>query len=209
MRIFDFEAGPILTKCYLVYDENTGIAVAIDSAPESANVYLDECSKKNLKLEKILLTHSHWDHFSDAKKIIDNSKASLLVHKKDEFRLLNPMKHTIFPLPFEIEPIKPDLFINENDVIEFGNLKLEVLHTPGHTEGGVCFVEHSQKVIFSGDTIFNQSIGRTDLPGGSLNVLLKSIKEKIFTLPDDYAIYPGHGDSTTVGEEKEFNPFFY
>jgi hydroxyacylglutathione hydrolase len=113
----------------------------------------------------------------------------------------------LYRSPFKIEPATNIKHLNDRDVLKFGPIELEVIHTPGHTEGGVCFVEKNHKVIFAGDTIFRESCGRVDLPGGSMQLISRSINELIMLLPEDFTIYSGHGPATTVGHEKTNNPF--
>ncbi len=207
MKIYKIESGPVATIAYLVVDMNSGCAVIID-APLDSCARIDTIIKNNnLKVEAILLTHTHWDHIADCSKIKELTSANVYLHKSDFYRLNEPMKHTIYPLPFMIEPVNNVEFLNMGDKIKIGSLEFEVLHTPGHTEGGLCFVEHSNKVVFVGDTLFNESIGRVDLPGGSMEQLIDSIEQHLLVLPDNYRVYSGHGPETTIAWERNNNPF--
>ena len=131
----------------------------------------------------------------------------MYVHQDDAYRLVDPMAHTIWPLPFDIEAVVPDQIIADGDMLTAAGIDLKVVHTPGHTEGGVCFVDEKHQRVFVGDTLFKQSIGRTDLPGGDMDQLVESIQSTLFTMPDHYVALPGHGPVTTIGDEKLRNPF--
>jgi glyoxylase-like metal-dependent hydrolase (beta-lactamase superfamily II) len=207
MEVIPIEAGPLATIGYLVIDDETRKAAAIDVPLASTNTYINLIKEKNAELTVILLTHTHWDHTGETSELKQITNAQILCHKDDEYRLIDPMKYSIYKLPFELKGEKADKYIENKDIIKIGNIELEVLHTPGHTEGGVCFVNHSEKVVFAGDTLFSGSIGRTDFPGGDFDTIINSIKNQLFTLGDDYVVYSGHGEATTIGNEKLFNPF--
>lgn len=207
MKIFPVESGLIMTNGYLLYDSQSCTGIVIDAPQNSAEIFIDFSRNNDIKIQAIILTHSHFDHTADAALLKGKTNAELYVHQSDEFRLLEPGKNLLFSLPFKLEPAIPDKYLNHLDTLQFGQIQLEVRHTPGHTGGSVCLINHEEKLIFSGDTIFNRSIGRTDLPGGSYNQIIKSIHESILSLDDDYKIYSGHGISTTVGFEKKNNPF--
>lgn len=207
MQIIQIEAGPVATIGYLVLDSKSKSAVIIDAPLESTAYFDSVITEKELRVEAILLTHTHWDHIADCSKLAKLTKASVYVNSKDFHRLNDPMAHTIFPLPFNIEAVTEVNFVHDNDKIKVGSLEFEVLFTPGHTEGGVCFVEHNEGAVFAGDTLFKESIGRVDLPGGSMPVILESINSKLMVLPDNYNVYSGHGPSTTIGWERVHNPF--
>lgn len=207
MKIFRIESGPVETLGYLAMDENSQKGLIIDVPLESADFFLEKIREFNIELEYILLTHSHWDHSGEAALLKRETGASVCIHKADNYRLTDPMGNSVFALPFEIEPVEADRFLDDGEIVECGSLRFETRHTPGHTEGSLCFVEHAEKIIFSGDTIFSGSIGRTDLPGGSTEQILDSIDNKILTLPDNFNIFCGHGPDTNVGKERMDNPF--
>ncbi len=207
MIVKAFESGPLLTIGYLVIDEKTGYAVVIDAPKDSSVEIVNEAKKQNCEILCLINTHGHWDHIADNSEIVRLTAAKVAVHHRDKTLVEDP-KSVIYELPFRIEGVKPDILLNDGDVIEAGNLRLKVIHTPGHTLGSICLYEENEGVLFSGDTLFAGTIGRTDLPGGSFDEIMKSIKEKLFTLDDDVVVYPGHGPSTTIGKEKQFNPFF-
>ncbi len=207
MEIIPFECGPLMTNCYILVDKFTKTGLLIDCPPESCDAVLDYTYKNGVAIDTILLTHSHWDHTADTSELKEVTGMKVYVHQEDEYRLLDPMRHAVMPLPFNIEPVSADKYLKHGDTILCGDMIVEVLHTPGHTEGGLCFLIRNRKVCFTGDTIFNQSIGRSDLPGGNSGQLIRSIRERILTLPDEFILFPGHGPRTTVGNEKLHNPF--
>lgn len=205
--IYD-EFGPALTNTYIVIDESTNYAVVIDVPPGSLEFINRTLIEKGAELKEIWLTHTHWDHTADAPDLRDQHNVPVYLHKADEYRLQEPNSYTGgFPLPFEMRGIKADKYLKEGDELLIGHTKFRVLETPGHTEGGIVFINDDDNKVIVGDTIFKQSIGRTDLQGGDFEQLMESIKDKILTLPDEYVLYPGHGPKTTVGSERKHNPF--
>ncbi len=207
MNIIPVEAGPVFTIGYFVFDPSSADAIIIDTPLDSCNRFIELIDKYNAKLNAIILTHSHWDHTADLTKINKITKASVYIHKDDEYRILDPNNHTVFPLSQQLDSFSQSIYIAHRDKIKCGNLEFEVRHTPGHTEGGICLIEHNYGVIFAGDTLFCESIGRYDLPGGNGQQLLESIKRELMTLPDNFKVYSGHGEPTTIGYERINNPF--
>jgi glyoxylase-like metal-dependent hydrolase (beta-lactamase superfamily II) len=207
MRIIPIETGPVATIGYLVIDEGSSEAVIIDAPLDSSTYFASLIDENKIKVVAILLTHTHWDHTAECDKLMILTGAKVYAHLNDIYRLLDPMNHTVFQLPFIIEPVINTVPLKHLDIIKAGSLEFTVVHTPGHTEGGVCFVEHNQQVIFAGDTLFRESIGRADLPGGSEDLLLDSIRKEILTLPDQFVVYSGHGPSTAIGWERLNNPY--
>jgi len=205
MILKQFKAGPFEANNYLIIDENTKKAALIDASGDFENIksVLDE---NNATLEKILLTHGHFDHIGGCYDFQINLGTKVFIHK-DDSDMVTKLKQQLqmFGMPPQNEPTV-DGFIDDNEIIDLGELKIKAIHTPGHTKGGVCFVVEDK--IFSGDTIFLHSVGRTDLPGGSYKELENSITQKLFTLEGDYTIYAGHGPATTLEKEKFDNPFF-
>lgn len=202
-----FECGPVATMAYLVCNPALGEAFIIDAPPDSAALLLGAAADAHCKVTHVLLTHTHWDHTTDAAELVRQTDAEVWVHALDAYRVIDPMRHTIWPLPFTIEPVVPSRYLEHRDRLKIAGIELEVIHTPGHTEGGVCFVDAAHRRIFVGDTLFYGSVGRTDLPGGDMQILTTSIRERLFVLPENYSVYPGHGPITTIGEERKANPF--
>ncbi len=206
MIIEQVESGPFYTIGYLVGDENSGKAIVVDAPKDSASPIISAANRNNMTIELIVNTHGHWDHIADNAELQNQTLAPIAIHRLDEPRILDP-KPVFFQLPFEIPPTKAGKYLEAGDVLEVGNLKFEVLFTPGHTEGGVCLYERNKKILFSGDTLFAGSVGRVDLPGGDWDTLMKSIQTELLNLPDEVTVYPGHGPSTTIGRERKRNPF--
>jgi glyoxylase-like metal-dependent hydrolase (beta-lactamase superfamily II) len=208
LQIHAFESGPVATFGYLVIDDVTRDAVIVDAPFGSAEPIALEALRERVTPSALLLTHTHWDHVGDAAELKRRYPSMIVyVHRDDAYRLLEPMKHTVWPLPFEVEAITPDRYLGHGDTIEVGGLRFSVLHTPGHTEGGICLYDEAHKTLFAGDTLFAGSVGRTDLPGGDWTTLRASIAERLLALPDDVTVYAGHGPTTTIGEERAGNPF--
>lgn len=207
MEIIQIEAGPVATIGYLVIDKKSKKAAIVDAPLESTTYFISLIEERKLTVEAILLTHTHWDHIADCSKLVKFTNAPVYAHESDLHRISDPMAHTIIPLPFKIEAVTDIKTVKSKDKIIIGSLVFEVLHTPGHTEGGICYVEHSKGIIFAGDTLFNESIGRVDLPGGSMPTLLHSINNELMNLPDEFKVYSGHGPATTIGWERIHNPF--
>lgn len=206
MEIEQVTSGPFETIGYLISEEG-GEAIIIDTPLESTHLFMRSIRRNHLKVKAIVLTHTHWDHTADAAELRRQTGAKIYVHKADKYRVLDPNKFTIMRLPFDLEAAEPDVELEGGEVLSIGKLNFKIVHTPGHTEGGICLVEETEKVIFSGDTLFNGSIGRCDLPGGSMHELVDSIKDKIMIYPDETTIYCGHGEETSVGFERTHNPF--
>ncbi len=201
-------AGPLDTNAYLIGCEKTLEAAVIDPGLQSASRLLRIAEEKKLQIKKILLTHSHWDHFGDAHLIKEKLGISLYISEKDKENLKNPGADEI-PMPFSIEPVDFDFFYE--DKIFVGEIEFKVIPTPGHTPGGVCFYSEKEKVLFSGDTLFKESYGIVHSPTGSPERMRSSLK-KLRNLPSDTKVYPGHGLATSIGEEswlEEVDELFY
>lgn len=208
LNIHSFEAGPVATYAYLVVDTETKDAVIIDAPLESAEAIVRAAEAEGVVPAALILTHTHWDHTGDAAALKERYPEMLVyVHPNDEYRMLAPMQHTIWKLPFTIAPATPDRYVHDGDLVGHGTLRFQAIHTPGHTEGGICLYDARNGLLFAGDTLFAGSVGRTDLPGGDWDTLARSIHDRLLVLPDDVRVYPGHGPATTIGEERASNPF--
>jgi glyoxylase-like metal-dependent hydrolase (beta-lactamase superfamily II) len=197
--------GPLQTNCYLVGCEATRLGAVIDPGGDAAEI-LSAIGRHRLKLEYILLTHAHFDHIGGVAELVEATHAPIALHPGDLPLLRARGGAAMFGVFMRPSP-EPNVALSEGQVIEVGALRLNVLHTPGHTPGHVTFHALTAKAAFDGDVLFRQGIGRTDFPGSSYQQLMDSIRNKLFTLPDDTTIYPGHGPATTVGEERWSNPF--
>ncbi len=197
--------GPIMANCYIIGCEETRNAAVIDPGDEADRI-LTTLSEDKLTVRYILNTHGHFDHVGANMRLKEVTGAALAIHPDDAPMLdtLN-MAAASFGMAVDNSP-PPDLLINDGDVINIGNIALKVIHTPGHSPGGVSF--HTNGIVFVGDTLFAGSIGRTDFPGGDYNTLISSVRNKLFLLGDDVQALTGHGPATTIGQEKRTNPFF-
>lgn len=187
---------------YLVADEKSGEAVLIDATEDLPEIK-ETVKKLGVKVKYILLTHGHFDHILGLNSLKKSLNAPAVICKDDLVISENINEFTrLFGLPDSVPP-KYDMYIKDGDEILLGSYKIKVIHTPGHTEGGVCYLVDGK--LFSGDTLFKGSVGRTDLFGGNFNKLSDSIKNKLFKLDDKIEVFPGHGDMTTIGFEKKYN----
>ncbi len=197
------QVGALETNCYVIFNEEN-FAIILDPGGEGEKISLF-IEEKKLRPLMIINTHGHADHCGANKLLKEKYSIPILLHR-DDIEILNSFENQfIFPLMGGNPSPNPDKFLKDGDFIEFGETSLKIIHTPGHTPGSISIF--ADGILFSGDLIFSGSVGRTDLPGGSWNQLINSIRNKILTLPDETIILPGHGPSTTVKEERENNPF--
>lgn len=205
IRVHAMEVGPLAVNCYLVEHVPSRKAAVIDPGDDGRAI-LGEIGRLELSVDKILLTHGHFDHVGAVRILRETSGAKVYLHPKDVERMATARRQgLIFGLSVA-DPPPPDVLVREGETVAFEDRKFLVAHTPGHTEGCVSYI--LDDMAFVGDLIFAGSIGRTDLPGGDHDALIRAVREKIFILPDDTVLFPGHGPATTVGEEKRSNPFF-
>jgi len=208
MLIFDsLETGPIMTNTYIVGCSETRQAAVVDPGGHVGAI-LSALQRHELECRLIVNTHAHFDHVGGNAELKKRTGAKICIHPEEAPLLKNLSRQGLmFGLRVEDSP-PPDRFIREGDVLEVGKLKLRVLDTPGHSPGSVSLVVEGEGRILVGDLIFQGSVGRTDLPGGSHETLIRSVEDKIFTFPPKTQLYPGHGPSTSVGVEMKSNPFF-
>lgn len=209
IKIKSFTFNPFQENTYVLYDE-TNEAIVID--PGCHERFEREelagfVEKEGLKIVSLINTHCHVDHVLGNSFVKDQYKVSLHIHPKEEQTLKSVEAYAPVYGFHSYSPATPDAFFEEGDKIKFGNSELEILFVPGHSIGHVVFYNKAEKLCIGGDVLFYRSIGRYDLPGGDYQTLMKSIKEKMFSLPDDMVVYPGHGPETTIGDEKKHNPF--
>lgn len=206
MTVKKFLAGALGTNCYLAVNDAAREAVIID--PAELPVRLAEyVGQENIRIRAVLLTHAHFDHIMGIDAVIDAyGRMPVYVHQED----LRMLEDTYLNLSENYGwnySYTGGEAIMDGQVLSLAGCEFKVIHTPGHTPGGVCYYVESEKVLFCGDTLFRQSVGRTDFPGGSASELVRSVREKLFVLPEDTHVYPGHMGTTTIAQEKKYNPF--
>ncbi len=199
--------GPLQVNCYILGCQETGEAIVIDPGDYPTKI-LATLQRLDLHLVKIVNTHAHFDHILGVRALQEATGAPFLLHPEDQPVLESARAHALAwlgmdpgPPPVIDEPLQPEV------PVRFGRETLEVRWTPGHSPGSVILIDHAGQRVFSGDALFAGSIGRTDLPGGDLETLLRSIHEQILSLPDDYTVLPGHGPETSISQERRHNPF--
>lgn len=194
--------GMLDSNCYIIGNNNEG--VIIDPGANSEDI-LEMIKQAGLNIKYIILTHAHVDHIVSVDEIRYKLKAKVLIHQDDAESLSNPLHNgsNLFGIRKTFDPA--DVLLKDKDKIDLAGLKLEIIHTPGHTPGGICIKIDDN--LFSGDTLFRMSIGRTDLGDGDYDNLMDSIKNKLMSLDDKVVVYPGHGTATTIGYERKYNPF--
>ena len=206
MRITNLPSGALQANTYLAVDEKTNEGFIMD--PGGYNkVLTKEVRDNDVKIKYIILTHGHSDHICGVNEHkAEFPDAKIVAYKDEEAMLENPNLNQSpgFGVPYST---KADILVSDGDELKVGDVTLKFIHTPGHTEGGMCIYVEEAKALFSGDTLFRQSIGRTDFPGGSYKEIMDSIRKKLFLLPDDTNVFPGHMGTTSIGFEKENNPF--
>ncbi len=205
MIIRALTVGLIQTNCYVVGCEETKNGVIIDPGGDP-ELILAEVKRHGLTIRYVLNTHAHFDHTEANGAVTKATGAPLALHPADRPILEAAGGAALFGLRADPSP-PPDVELHHGDILEVGKLRFQVLHTPGHTPGHVCFYEPTEGVLFDGDVLFYRGVGRTDLPGGSWQQLVHSIEQVLFILPDDTVVYSGHGPATTLGEEKRLNPW--
>ncbi len=204
MKVMMMPLGVYETNCYVVYDENTLEAAVIDPGAEGKGL-IKILEENKLDVKKILLTHGHSDHIGAVQAVADRYKVPVYIHPNDSMFLKDPKLNLSVHMGLSITCDVEEKPLIGGDKIEAAGVSFTVLETPGHTGGGVCF--YGGGIVFAGDTLFQGSIGRTDFPGGSFEQLDKAIRTQLYTLPPDTIVCPGHGPTTTVGDEMKYNPF--
>lgn len=198
--------GPFQENCYVVGDEESGEGALIDPGDEASRIALT-VEQTEVEISQIILTHAHIDHIGAVAQLAKEYACPVLIHAEAEPMLKQaPTQAMMMGLKFGKVPTV-DRYIEDEEVVEVGSLKLKALYTPGHAPGHLSFYIEDEGLVISGDALFAGSVGRVDLPGGNMEVLMNSITERLVTLPDETRVYPGHGPETTIGNEKEYNPF--
>lgn len=205
MKIISIQTGDMFVNCYLVYMNGKKEAVAIDPGGSEEKV-LAQIEANGLTITHILLTHGHFDHIGAVRAVKEKTGAPVCIHEADAPMLTNPSKNLSVFVESPIYAPAADIILHDGDVLFSGDLRIKVLHTPGHSEGSVCYI--AENALFTGDTLFYQYVGRTDFPGSSYEKLKHSVNHILGGLQTDYDVYPGHGIATTLNEEKLSNAFF-
>lgn len=198
--------GQLGVNCFILADQETKEGVVVDPGADAEQI-LAIVKAKGLTIRHVINTHGHFDHVGGNRRLLAETGATLMIHAGDEPYLTRAAKSaTMYGLEAEDSP-SPGTLLTDGQRIRFGRHEIRVIHTPGHTQGGCCLYLAEEGILLSGDTLFAESIGRTDLPGGSYDTLIASVRDKLFVLPEGTKVYPGHGPLTTIAHEKAHNPY--
>lgn len=205
LKIGRMVIGSVQTNCYFVYREGTSDVIFFDPADKGDYIY-ETLKDKGFNVKGILLTHAHFDHIWGCNKLRELSGAPIYAYEAEKVLCEDAVTNVSEQVgrPYTVIP---DRYLKDGEEITIADMTCRLIATPGHTVGSCCYYFEEDGMLIAGDTLFQESVGRTDLATGSMGELVRSIKDKLFTLPDDTKVYPGHGDSTTIGYEKEYNPF--
>ncbi len=206
IEIKSMTLGMVATNCYLIINKETKEALLIDPADNALRIS-NVIEENGCTLKAILLTHGHFDHIMALNELKKRYNVPVYAHDEEE-DVLKQSSLNMSGMIGQIYTTQADIYVKDGEHLKLAGLDIIVLHTPGHTKGGVCYYFPEEKVLMSGDTLFHCSIGRTDFPTGSMSQLVRSVKEQLFVLPDDVQVYPGHDSVTSIGYEKQYNPFF-
>lgn len=207
LKVNQYQVGPVCTNCYFAINTETNEVLVIDPG-DGAKYLIELIEEQKLKPVAILLTHGHFDHATAAGEVAEHFHISIYAHEKEKETLENPRINLSGMMGGKSEAFHADCYVKDEEMLDLAGFSIRVLHTPGHTVGGCCYYFVKENVVFSGDSLFCQSIGRTDFPKGSMSDLIRSVKEKLLVLPDYVKVYPGHDAETTIEQEKTYNPYF-
>ena len=205
LKIGGLMLGAVQTNCYFVYREGTNDVIFFDPADKGGYIY-ETLKEKNLHVKGILLTHAHFDHIWGCNELRELSGAPIYAYEEEKVLCEDAVTNVSEQVgrPYTVIP---DRYLKDGEEITIAGITCRLIATPGHTVGSCCYYFKDDGILIAGDTLFQESVGRTDLATGSTGTLVRSIKDKLFILPDDTKVYPGHGDITTIGHEKQYNPF--
>lgn len=204
-EVLRYIVGPVCTNCYLLVNHKTGELLVVDPG-DQAQLIEKQIKKTGAKPVAILLTHGHFDHAGAAEELADKYQISIYAHEAERETLEDPGLN-LCGMIGEHKVYHADIFVKDEEVLNLAGFSIRVFFTPGHTIGGCCYYIADEKILFSGDTLFQESVGRTDFPRGSASDLIRAIREKLMPLPDDVTVYTGHDESTLIGYERMHNPY--
>lgn len=205
LKIGRMMLGMCQTNCYFVYKEGHREVLLFDPADKGGYIY-ESLTKHDLKVAGILLTHGHFDHIWGSNELRELSGANIYAYKEEK-KVCEDAGNNVSAQAGRPYTVKPDEYLEDGATITIAGMTCQLIATPGHTGGSCCYYFEQDKILISGDTLFQESVGRTDLPTGSMSTLIRSVKERLIVLPEDVTVYPGHGESTTIGYEKKYNAF--
>lgn len=204
--LFDgFSVGPWESNCYIIGCDQTKEGAVVDPGADAGRI-MSRAKRLGLKINKIILTHGHPDHLSALDEVQSATGAKVYIHSADAGMLTDSRRNLSFYMGQSMEFQKADVLLNDGDRIQVGEITIEIIHTPGHTPGGIS-LKIADDIIITGDTLFAGSVGRSDFPGGSHRQLINSIKTRLLKFPPNTKVFPGHGPASTIGEEMRYNPF--
>lgn len=204
-EVLRYIVGPVCTNCYLLVNHKTGELLVVDPG-DQAQLIEKQIEKTGAKPVAILLTHGHFDHAGAAEELADKYQISIYAHEAEKETLEDP-RLNLCGMIGEHKVYHADIFVKDEEILNLAGFSIRVFLTPGHTIGGCCYYIADEKILFSGDTLFQESVGRTDFPRGSASDLIRAIREKLMPLPDDVTVYTGHDESTLIGYERMHNPY--
>ena len=206
LKVRHLVVGAVATNCYIAENKKTKEALIIDPGDNAARI-VQIIKEDGVVPVAVLLTHGHFDHAMAAQEVAEQYGIKIYAHETEKETLETPQINLSGMIGRTLT-FHADCYVKDGEILNLAGFEIRVLHTPGHTQGGVCYYIEEEKALFSGDTLFCQSVGRTDFPTGSMSQLVRSVKEQLFVLPDDVQVYPGHDSVTSIGYEKQYNPFF-
>lgn len=205
LKIGRMVLGICQTNCYFVYKEGSSEVIFIDPADRGDYIY-ETLKEKGFRVAGILLSHGHFDHIWGSKKLRELSGGKIYAYEGEK-EVCEDAGKNVSEQAGRSYTVEPDVYLKDNEEVTIAGMTCRLIATPGHTRGGCCYYFEEAGMLISGDTLFQESVGRTDFPTGSMSTLIRSIKERLFVLPDNVKVYPGHGDTTEIGLEKKYNPF--